>query len=294
MRVIVNPFAGKGSARRCLAELYEVLDRDFPDHELIQTEGPKHAEMLARESAFRGEALLVAVGGDGTISEVVNGLAGSGTALGILAVGTGNDVARTLGLPVNRPLEALQLVRRGVRRRIDLGWDGTRYFVSILGIGFPAIVAAEANRQRHFGGALAFSFSVYRRISEMRTARAAIVADGVNMDLECTSILVQNTPFTGGGLRVAPEAEVDDELLDVVIVDDIGKINLLWNFPRIYKGTHVTNPHFHIFRCRKLEIETDPSLPVTIDGDPHGVSPVHVEVAPAAVAVVVEGRRGEA
>lgn len=128
----------------------------------------------------------------------------------------------------------------------------------------------------------------------MQLARSEIVVDGVNLDLECTSILVQNTPFTGGGLRVAPDAELDDELLDVVIVDNIGKINLLWNFPRLYRGTHVANPHFHLFRCRKLEISTDPNLPVTIDGDPHGTSPVNVEVAPAAVTVVVEGRRGEA
>ncbi len=288
MRVIVNATAGKGTARRLLPEVRGLLDREFPGYELATTEGPGHAEVLARESAARGESLVIAMGGDGTLSEVVNGLAGSKTALVIVPVGTGNDVARTLKIPVNRPVEALKVISNGAPRSIDLGWDGSRYFVSLLGVGFPAVVAAEANRQHHFGGTLAFSFSVYRRISEMRPARVEIVIDGNRVELECTSILVQNTPFTGGGLRVAPHARVDDGLLDVVVVDNIGKMNLLWNFPRLYRGTHVANPHFHMFRCRDLELATEPPMAMTLDGDPYGVSPVRVQVVPAAVTVLVQ------
>jgi diacylglycerol kinase (ATP) len=228
------------------------------------------------------------MGGDGTVSEVVNGLAGSATRLVILPVGTGNDVARSLNIPVNHPVEALRVIREGVAREIDLGWDGSRYFVSLLGVGFPAVVAEEANRQHHFGGTLAFSFAVFRRISRMRPASGEIVMDGNRMKLECTSILVQNTPFTGGGLRVAPDARLDDGLLDVVVVDNIGKMNLLWNFPRLYRGTHVANPHFHMFRCRDLQIATEPPMAMTLDGDPYGVSPAHVQVVPAAVTVLVQ------
>ena len=288
MRVIVNPSAGKGAGRRCLSELRSALSQIWPGHYLVQTGASGEAESLARESALQGDPMLISVGGDGTVSEVVNGLAGSSTALGIVAVGTGNDVARTLGLPLKRPLAALDVIRQGARKKIDLGWDGSRYFVSILGIGFPAVVAAEASRQRHFAGPLAFGFSVYRRITEMTAARAVIKVDKDTRELECTSILVQNTPFTGGGLRMVPDAKVDDGWLDVVTVDNIGRINLLWNFPKLYRGTHLANSHFKVLRCRRLGVQTEPSLAMTLDGEPYGLSPIEISVAPAAVTVLVK------
>jgi diacylglycerol kinase (ATP) len=287
MRVIVNPKAGRGRGEFWIRKLEAESRIRGLRFDLQATKRPGHATILAEEAVRLGYDPVVAVGGDGTHSEVAQALVGSDMSLGIIAVGTGNDLARSLGLPIGEPGRALEIIKAGKTRWIDVGRDGDRYFVSLLGVGFPAEVAARASEFRRLMGAAAFSLGVYRSIHRMRSFPVDLVLDGIPHSFKATSILLQNTPFTGGGLPIAPEAKLDDGLLDVIVVDDIGKWSLMWNFPKVYRGRHLTHPHFFGFRCRTAEINSDERVPKTLDGNPFGVTPSRVTVSSRALKVIV-------
>jgi len=287
MRVILNPVAGRGRGTSLKSELEAELRKRSLEFTLVQTSLTQTAEQLAKRALEEGERVIVAAGGDGTIGEISNALAGCDAVLGIVAIGTGNDLARSLGLPRNRVREAVAVLETGTIRSIDLGGDSGRCFTSVLGIGFPAEVADRANRYRWIRGTPAFSLAVYTKIRAMKPEPMEVEIDGREIRLNCTSALVLNTPFTGGGLRLAPSAQLDDGLLDAVLVDDIGRLSLLLNFPRVYRGTHLANPHFHSFKCRSFRLRSSHFHLKTLDGDIFGSQSIDVRVMPSALRVLV-------
>jgi YegS/Rv2252/BmrU family lipid kinase len=226
------------------------------------------------------------MGGDGTVSEVVNGLAGSEVKIGIIPVGTGNDIARSLHLP-KKVDKCLEVILEGETKRIDVGCDGQRRFVSLLGLGFPSMVAEEANRLRFLRGPAVFCVALYKVLLRMRAYTLQITLDDVELELDCTSVLIQNTPFTGGGLLIAPGAQMDDGYLDVVLVDNISRLSLMVTVPRVYKGKHLCHPNFAHYRAKQVHIHSHERLDTMIDGDVWGVTPVHVEIEPKSVCVIV-------
>lgn len=287
MKVIVNPVAGHGRSPRFLSELKSCLQARGLKWDFFETNRPGHARELAEEMVRQGSNRLVVMGGDGTISEVMNGILGSDLELGVISVGTGNDVARSLGLPVNKPEKALDIILNGRVLLMDVGCEGNRHFLSLLGVGFPVIVAEEANRMKHLKGPPAFFIAVYKALYKMRATAVHLQLDGRRLDVKCTSIMVQNTPYTGGGLLMAPDARMDDGLLDVVIVEDIGKFDLMVNFPKVYKGTHFSHPSFSVYRARNIKIESEEKLPKMVDGDAAGNLPAFITVREKALKVIV-------
>lgn len=287
MDIIVNPTAGRGKGARSLAELQKDLDSEGVRYRVHRTESQGHAVELGARIARSGGKRLVVVGGDGTIGEVVNGIKGSSIELGIVSVGTGNDIARSLGIPFNDVKAAYRVLSTGEVRTIDVGVDGKKLFVSALGIGFPVVVANEANRMARIGGKTAFFLSVHKALHRMRPFPARIALDGQVLEMDCTSILVQNTPFTGGGLRVAPQARLDDGLLDVVVIGAVGRLELMLNFPRVYSGRHSTHPAFHVFRSQSVQVTSSVTLEKISDGDPSGLVPVEARVSPGALRVLL-------
>lgn len=179
------------------------------------------------------------MGGDGTIGEVANALIGTDVELAVISMGTGNDIARSLGLPLNDLSASLIMAFEGEARPVDMGRERDRAFLSVLGLGFPAVVAAEANRFTWLKGPPAFFAAVYKAVHRLRAVPLVIELDDLTLDMECAAVMIQNTPYTGGGLLMAPGARVDDGLLDVVVVDDIGKKDLMVNFPKVYSGRHL-------------------------------------------------------
>jgi len=287
MDIIVNPISGRGKGTRSAARLKRILEGDNVPHQIYQTESQNHAVEIAERLAGSGCQRLVVVGGDGTISDVVNGIVGSPVELGIISVGTGNDFARSLGLPFNNVEAAYQVVRRGEVRDVDIGVDGKRFFVSALGVGFPALVANETNKMSWLGGQAAFFLSVHKALHRMRPFPARIVLDEQVLEIDCTSILIQNTPFIGGGLKVAPEARLDDGCLDVVIVGAVGKLDLMLNFPRVYSGRHSTHPAFRVYKSQSVQVTSNVALEKMSDGDQSGLVPVEAKVLPGALKVVL-------
>ncbi len=228
------------------------------------------------------------MGGDGTVGEVVEGLVGSDTELAVVSVGTGNDVARSLGLPLNDIEAGLDLAISGSVRAIDVGRERDRHFISVLGLGFPTIVADAANRARWLKGPPAFFVSVYKGLYRLRPVRLVIELDDRTLEMESVAVMIQNTPYTGGGLHMAPGAQIDDGLLDVVVVDDIGRLNLMLNFPKAYRGKHLDHPSFTLHQSQTVRITSPEPMPKMFDGDLIGTSPLEASVVPRSLKVVVD------
>ena len=284
MKVIANPSAGFGRGRRCIRKLRRRA------HELrleiIETTGPGHATELAQKSIGTGARRLGVMGGDGTISEVVNATVGSLAELTILSVGTGNDIARSLGLPYNDLEASLSVAQNGEVEEIDVGVAGGRHFVSVLGVGFPAQVAAESNRLKWLKGHMSFAVAIYKALWRMEAIPLEIELDDRSLSVSCTSVLVLNTPFTGGGLRLAPDANMRDGLFDIVVIDAIGKLNLMSSLPRVYSGSHLDHPNFSLFRSTSVRIRSEVPTGKMFDGDVCGETPVEARVLPRALKVV--------
>lgn len=287
MMIIANPRAGHGRGRGGVGRLREAIRRRGLDCTTVITESPGHATELARRAADSAVPRVGVMGGDGTVSEAVQGLVGSETALAIIPLGTGNDVARSLGIPRGDLEAALDVAVHGEPRAIDVGRERDRHFVSVLGVGFPAIVAQEANSFTRLRGSAAFFVAVYKALHRLRAVPLTIELDGRAIDMECVAVMVQNTPFTGGGLKMAPDAEVDDGELDVVLVDDIGRFDLMVHFPRVYSGRHLEHPSFSAHRARAVTVRSPEPLPKMFDGDLCGRTPLEADVVRGGVRVVV-------
>ena len=293
MKIIANPRAGHGKGEENIARLEDLIRRRGLDCQTIRTERPGHATEIAERAVADADPRVAVMGGDGTTGEVVEALAGTSTELALLSVGTGNDVARSLQLPYNDLERGLDVAVDGAARPIDVGRDRERHFVSVLGLGFPAVVADEANRATWLKGPPAFFFSVYKALHRMRAAPLRIELDGETMERDCVAVMIHNTPFTGGGLRMAPEARVDDGQLDVVIVEEIGRLDLMRTFPRAYSGRHLEHGSFSVHRARSIRISSAVPMPKMFDGDLHGRTPVDVSVVPAGLRLVTPPPSGE-
>ena len=287
MMIIANPQAGHGRGARDLERLRDAIRRGGLDARAVPTERPGHATLLAREAAEAGADRIAVMGGDGSIAEVVHGLVGSDTTLAVIPAGTGNDFARSLGIPRGDFDAALDLALHGRARAIDVGRERDRHFVTVAGIGFPAIVADGANRVRWLHGSPAFFFAVYKALHRLRAIPLRIRLDDRTIEKECVAVMIQNTPWTGGGLHMAPDALVDDGALDVVVVERIGRLDLMVNFPKAYRGRHFDHPSFSVHRSRTVAIDAPEPLPKMFDGDLRGTTPLEADVLPGALRVVV-------
>jgi YegS/Rv2252/BmrU family lipid kinase len=257
-----------------------------------ETPGPGAAMRLAREAAAAGSDLVVAVGGDGTVNEVVNGLMSAAAearpALGVIATGRGRDAARTLALPSAAWRALERLVRERVRV-LDLGlaeWPGGgRYFLNAAGAGFDAAVAAEAVRLGG-RGTLPYLRAVLRGLRDYEPVPAALEREGlVEPGRRLAGVVVANGPCFGGGMRIAPGADPADGVLDLVALGPFGRAELVCWLPTIYWGGHLRNGKVSLERVRRASIDPERPWPVQLDGEPCGRTPLSVRVCPGVLRV---------
>jgi diacylglycerol kinase (ATP) len=296
--VIVNPRSGGGISERSWASLVGPLSDGLGAFDTRFTEARGHARTIAHDEARAGRRLVVALGGDGTISEVADGLvtAGGRTELGIIPRGTGGDFRRTLGIEKN-VLAAAEHVRKSLPRRVDVGrvryvaHDGavvSRHFVNVASFGFSSAVARRANdSSKRLGGRAAFLSAVVRSLASYDNAEVTVAVDGGEAR-RMTVLLaaVGNGRFFGGGMKICPEAVLDDGHFDLVSVGDLGRLEVLAKIHRIYSGDHLSMKEVRSARCRRLEVApVDPTaeIPVEIDGETPGNLPASFEIAPGAL-----------
>jgi diacylglycerol kinase (ATP) len=295
--IIVNPTAGSGRAAKLIPWIRERLE-PRPDAELHVTRRAGDAQDIAARSAADGRDRLVAVGGDGTIQELVNGILGESSrpGVGIVPVGSGNDLARSLGLPTD-PAEAWTVAIGRGTRSIDAalatnGEGARRWFASAGGIGFDAQVAAAMSTRRGWqSGRAGYLLTTLTELRRFDNRRLRLVLDGEPLDCRALLVAIANGPYYGGGMRIAPDAKPDDGWLDLCVVGDVSRLTAIRQLPNLYRGTHVRHSAVSLHRARSIEIEGDGATSAHLDGEPFGTLPLRVGIIPAALEVAVPSRR---
>jgi YegS/Rv2252/BmrU family lipid kinase len=273
----------------------------------VETRAPGEALDLARRAVSEGHNRVVAVGGDGTVQEVLNGLLESAAessatlpSLGVFAAGNGNDFARSLGLP-KRPPAALAVALGASTAAVDVGratarteaGELTRYFAAAGGVGFDAQVAASMATGRRLWqrGRIAYALTVLNELRRFHNAEVAITfeaADGEDrLDRRILFAAIANGPYYGGGMRICPDARLDDGWLDLCIVGDISRAEAVWQLPGLYRGRHVTHPAVELMRARSVLVEGARATPAHLDGEPFHAVPLRFDVLPRAIRVAV-------
>lgn len=286
MALIVNPAAGGGRALKALPQAEAALRKAGLRVHVEQTRDIAHARELAAAAGRAGE-VAAALGGDGIVGAVADGLHGSGGD-GLLAIvpgGRGNDFARTLGIPRDAA-GAATLVANGRERPIDLGACGERAFVGIASCGFDSDANRIANATRVPGDA-AYVYGALRALAGWRAARFELALDGESLVHVGYSVAAANGRQYGGGMVLAPAASLDDGAFDVVTVADVPRRRFLRGLPRVFRGTHVGNDEVAVRRARELQIAADRPFTLYADGDPLAELPATVHTLPAAVRVIV-------
>jgi diacylglycerol kinase (ATP) len=287
IRFLVNPASGRGTGKSHLDRIRVLASRHGAG--LVVSRKVSDLWEQARRAAEDGVERLLVAGGDGTMHYAAQGLAGSDCALGVVPLGSGNDLAGTLGIPPDLEV-AVERALTAEIRRIDLLRIGETFSLSYAGVGFDSEVTRFANEVKFLRGPLIYFYSVIHTLITFEPPRMKIVHDGGTFEGKVMFTVVNNLPRFGGGMRIAPDARIDDGLLDLVIVREVPKPLLLSIFPKVYNGRHVGHPAVTIVRTRYAEITIDRDMTLYGGGEPlrpmAAGEAVAIEVVPGGLAVV--------
>lgn len=291
--VLVNPQAGRGRSRRVAGLAVAELRRLGVAVDVVVTRSAEHARESAAAAVADQRSAVVVCGGDGAVAAVLPVLAESVVPIGVLPGGSGNDVARALGLPVRDAVAAARVVAAGLAGPIDLGRvaaaDGTqRWFATVVAAGFDARVNERMNAMTWPRGRTRYHVALVRELASFRPIRYRLTVDGHGLDCDAMLVAVGNLASYGGGMKICPDARVDDGRLDVTVVTSISRPTLVRLFPSVYPGRHVRRPEVHTARGRSvfLSCTASPMVVAYADGERVGPLPISVTVAPAALSVL--------
>ncbi|WKX69427.1 diacylglycerol kinase [Streptomyces sp. XD-27] len=288
--LFVNPTAGRGRGAHAAPPAARVLrDAGYTVRTVLGADADD-ALRRARAAVAGGTGALIAVGGDGMVSLALQAVAGTGTPLGVVAVGTGNDFARSLGLPVRDPAGAARRIARALKedggRETDLGRAGDTWFGTVLAAGFDSRVNDRGNRMRWPTGRFRYDIAMLAELAALRPIPFRVrLDDGPEQEVEATLIAVGNTGSYGGGMRICADARPDDGLFDVTVVGPCRRATLLRVFPRVYKGTHLTHPAVTVHRVAAVSLAAD-GITGYADGERVGALPLTARTVPGAVRVL--------
>ncbi len=292
--LVVNPTSGKNRGMALGLEVAARLRAAGHDVVDLSDETYAAARDRARGANAQGLDVLAVVGGDGMTHLGVNLAAETKTTLAVIGAGTGNDVARGLGLPVHDPVRAADLVTTGVERTIDaVRWvddHGERHwYAGVLGAGFDSLVNERANTWLWPKGQMRYNLAILRELPLFKAIPYAVTIDGQRLETRAMLVVVANGPSYGGGMRVAPHASFHDGLADVMILHEISTLEFLKVFPKVFKGNHVTHPAVQITRGRQVTLEAD-GIVAYADGERFAPLPLTLETVPDAVTVLAPSR----
>ncbi|MCK9526524.1 MAG: diacylglycerol kinase family lipid kinase [Limnochordia bacterium] len=286
LAIIANPLAGRGRGQKTVELTKEILTAQKVDYELVCTKYAGHAIELARK-ASANHPVVAALGGDGTIREVLEGTWQTSACIGIIPGGTGNDYARGLGIP-RQTEDALQTLIHGKEIPFDVGLADDQVFGQMASIGFSADVLQYVNNycDGFWKGSAAFLAAVVATIRNLRAFPVKITLDGKVIEKRIIALFALNMPYGGGGMNFAPEARYDSGHFHLLFIEEIGRLNLAVTLPKIYSGRHVTHPAVNILQGKEITVESD-LLPLMIDGDIFPARPFHTTIMPQAMRVIV-------
>jgi len=283
--LLTNPTAGKGRGARARdVVLPRLREAGFVVRNLEGRDADEALD-LARQCAADGVESLVVCGGDGMVHIGAQAVANTGTHLGIIPAGTGNDVARYFDIPRKNPLAAADRVIASNTKRIDLARSGSKYYVTVLAAGFDAVVNERANRMTWPRGQMRYNLATLAELRTFEPLPYTLQLDGRSLRLDAMLVAVGNGASFGGGLRITEGASLDDGLLDVVIIKPISKPDLVRTYPKLFKGTHVTHPQYEHHLVRSVTVAA-PGIVSYADGERFGALPLTIEAAPGALSVL--------
>jgi diacylglycerol kinase (ATP) len=295
----VNPTAGRGRGAAAGSAVAAVLARHGVDVVMVAGGGAAEVEAHARHLLAAETDTLVVVGGDGMMHLGTNVVAGTGATLGIVPAGTGNDIARDLGLAARDAETAgtalVAALEAGSVRTVDAvrcpeaagtGPGGTRWFSGVLGAGFDALVNERANGWRWPRGHLRYDLAILRELPVLKPRGYVLDLDGETWTTAAAMVAVGNSTSYGGGMRVCPGARMDDGLLDVIVVQPLSRTAFVRIYPRVYRGTHVDDPHVTVRQVKRVRIVSE-GIVGYADGERFGPLPLTCEVVPGALRVLV-------
>ena len=298
--LIANPRAGRGRVDAALPEAERVLREAGLEYRIVRTTRPGHATEAAREALLGGERFLVAVGGDGTVHEVVNGMLEDGkpvapdAVLGVIAAGSGCDLIKSFGLPADVEQAAGHLAGDQVKA-IDVGsvacagQDKLRYFVNIAQVGLGAAVVARTaglTRAGRWLGGAKYAAGFWLTLPRFRPAAVRLDADGHAYAWRAFNVVVANCRFYGGGMQISPKSDPGDCLLDVLVMTG-PKSDSFTTLPKVYKGAHLPHRHIAELQADRLRVDADAPFPVEADGEVLGSTPASFGVIPGVIRLKV-------
>lgn len=281
VKVILNPYANRWRAQARVPDVHRALARADVQSDVVLTTRQQEATQLAQAAAQEDYEAIVAAGGDGTVSEVVNGLilaSGNGATrpLGILPIGTGNDFSDMLGIP--RDLSAAAaVIGAGQTRRVDAGRVNDRYFNNNCALAMEPMVTIENIKMRRISGKLRYIAALAKALLKLQAWHMRIRWDGGEHEGPIILLSVCNGPRTGGLFYMSPDARVDDGLFDFVLAPDMSKLRILTILPRLFNGSHIKHPLITHHRAPKLTVDSDPGTPIHADGEVIASSVRHIE-----------------
>lgn len=296
--LIVNPSSGRGKTKKLLPELKEIL-KNYPI-EFIESRSQNDLIEIASKATKDQYDLVAAVGGDGTIHYVLTGIVNAlntqkddekKTALGIIPLGRGNDIARTLKIPTD-PKAACEILMKGKRQLVDIASTGKNFYIGVAGLGFDAEATRLANETKLKGGFLpavfVYGYSVLRALIGYKAKEVKIIYDDGQFEGKIMLAAISNGQAYGGGMFITPIAEVSDGLLDVCILKEMSKLKLIVNFPQVLRGTHLGHPYVEYIRTKKVEVKSiDKVMEFYGDGEYLEETPLKIEILKHCLPVIV-------
>lgn len=286
--LVVNLIAGQGRCKEIFPAVKKELDRVGVDYDLHYTNEPGEATDVARMGIESGFTHIVAVGGDGTVNEVANGLVGTDAILAVIPAGTGNDFIRMTGIPSDYK-QAVRLLVNGHERSMDLGQvDDARYFVNGLGIGIDAQVAQDVLKMERLRGATAYLYAAIKEVFKFKAFSVKLAGSDWSEEKSCISLGFANGKYCGGGFKLAPLAQIDDGKIDVAAIGDFPKLERLIRLPQARKGDHLKLSRVSYHQDAKANVSSQDKLIAHIDGEPYKlpVGEFSVRVVPNALRVI--------
>lgn len=288
---IVNPIAGKGHALEMVEKIHSRFKDFAQTYEIKVTQAAGHASVLAKEAASKNaDVRIYAVGGDGTLNEVVNGIAGSNAELGIIPCGSGNDAVRSLYITTD-PLKLIETLPNSPASLMDLGKFNNKFFLNIASIGFDAEVVLKTQYFKRFSfisGSMAYILGVFASLALLKKYKLRMVfGKSAPIKKNVLMSLFANGSYYGGGMKSAPRAKTNDGVLDFYIVDTMSRLKILKFFPIFRKGEHESMKEVTILRGTTAFVESDEPFPINIDGEVSMETHVTIDLLPASLKVII-------
>ncbi|MCX6555707.1 MAG: diacylglycerol kinase family lipid kinase [Candidatus Aminicenantes bacterium] len=295
--LVLNPCAGKGKGLKAFAAIRELLATRITQMDVKVSEYAGHAFQIGREAASQGYERILTVGGDGTPFEVINGLYADGRPkqlpeLGMIPAGTGNSFLRDFS--ILSWSQAVENILAGKRRKADLveivyqreQKDIRQYYLNILGIGLIADILKLTNEKLKGFGSLGYSLAVLLRLAKGMRNRMLLTVDGEKIEVADSALVISNSKYTGGGMKIAPTADSGDGMVDLVIFQGVNRRDILNIFSRVFKGTHVGHPKVKHFRAAEIVIDSCPQEQLMADGELLGATPLSLKVLPGELTIL--------